>query len=915
MFERILSIVRRSLLVASAVFFLIASDSARGADSAESEKAFLNAIGSFQLGFWDRAAKEFDAFVTNFPDSAKVSDAILRRAQSLFNMGKYVAVDELLAAHAGQAGELADRFQFLQADAQMKQQFYARASKIYEGLLASFPKSSLRLEASYGQAKAISELKQLDRAIALLSETNGVFQVASKTSTNEVAIVDGNLLLAESLFAQKRFRDAENVLKELGKRPLKPQDEWNRLYLFASSAFADLRSDEALTRVTNLVVHSTSASGKPVNHANALMLKAEIVKEKDPNAAIAIYEEISKISGVLASQARQAVFKMIQVILGQNQVPNAIQKLDKFVSDSARDTNAPPFDAIDLIRSTLGELHLKQFREVASKVSNDAVGKVDPSVTNSLVNARIQFDIIINSLTNSPNLGEAYLNRGWCFWEEALLTGRLSTFDEGQASFQAAVERLPVSEKQAIARFKWADCQFRRKEYSGAVENYRFLIENYGHLPNVKSSLFDQVLNHIIEASIDAADFGGAKDALDKTLAWFPESSWTERSLLTYGQELLDHGQARGAREALLDFEQRFPKSDSIPEARLVRAETFAAERNWTNAIGEYDSWVASFTNHALLPQAEFDRARIYDRAGEGSKALSLFTNYVARFAGRRLAPLAQYWVASYHFNQRDYLNAERNYQLLRNTNSNPSELGYRAWLKAGQSALLREKPSDARPYLTNLVLDPGCPDAVKAEALFSWGEVELLDASSSDPTNQMIRFHRAGTKFSQILTNFPSSRFVPLAQGKLGNCFFQLGEFEKAKAAYQKVIESPLADVDARGQAEVAIATILEKQAAQKVTLIQQVPLLTEALEEHLLNVVFAKGLRPGELDPFWLKEAGMLAGELAERLGKTEQAIKIYQLLQNELPPELLELQAAIAQRLTVLKAKELPDTRLNL
>lgn len=794
----------------------------------------------------------------------------------------------------------------------MKQLFYAKASKLYEGLLTSFPKSPLRLEASYGQARAIAELKQLDRAIALLSETNGVFQVASKTSANETVIVEGHVLLAESLFEQKRFRDAEKVLEELAKRPLKPEHNWRQLYLFASCAFADLRSDEALTRVTTLVEYSKSPSGKPVMHANALMLKAEIVKEKDPDAAIAVYKEISSIPGLLAKQSRQAVFKMIQVILSQNQVTNAIGSLNEFLAASSANTNAPPFQAFDLVRLTLGELHLKRFREQAGKISNDSPGAPDPGMTNSLQNAKSQFDVIIGSLTNSPLLGKAYADRGWCFWEEGLMTGNVAAFGESQASFQAAVTKLEVSEEQAVARFKWADCQFRQEDFRGAVESYRFLIENYGHLPEVKSSLFDQALNHIVEASIRAEDLAGAKDAIEKSLAWFPDSPWTERSLLTYGQELLDHGEARDAREALLNFEQRFPKSESIPEARLVRAETFAAERIWESAIGEYDRWVASFTNHALLPRAAFDRARIYDRAGKGAKALGLFTNYVAQFPVHRLAPLAQYWVASYYFNQRDYLNAEKHYQALRNTDANPSELGYLAWLKAGESALLGKKPSDARSYLTNLVYDPRCSDAVKAEALFLWGEAELLDASSSNPTNRMSRFRKAEIRFSQILTNFPSSRFAPLAQGKLGNCLFQEGEFERAKAVYQQVIESPLADVDSHCQAEVAIAKILEKQAEQK-DAAQRAPLLTEALN-RLLNVVFAKGLRSGELNPFWLKEAGMAAGQLAERLGKTPQAIKIYQLLQSELPPELLELQAALERRLTALKAEQVSDSSLN-
>ena len=878
--------------------------SIQGAESAESNRAFLAARGAFESGFWERARNEFQEFSKNFPDSDKLAEAILLQAQSRYMLKDYVGAADLLAVHSDTAGELGDQFLFWQAEAQYYQQFWAKAAKLYGELLDSFPKSQLRLEGSYGQARATYKLDQLDRTIVLLSETNGVFQTAARTSTNETKIIKGNLLLAEALFYQKRFRDAEEVLDKLYERALKPEDNWDRLYWLASSAFADQRSGEALNRVTDLVEYSVSAAGKPFMHANALMLKAEIFKEKNPDEAIDVYEEISKIPEVSKNQARQAVLKMIQVMLTQDQVTNAVHRLEVFLSDVIQNTNAPRFAASDQIRLTLGELHLKRFRDLTASMSDSANQTDLLGVTNLLGFAKEQFDTIINTLTNSAFVGKAHLNRGWCFWEEGLLTGRISAFGESQSAFQSAVERLAVSDDQAVARFKWADCEFKQRDFTNAVKNYRFLIENYGHLPVVKSTLFDRALNHIVRASIEAEDFVGAKDALEKTLAWFPTNRSTERCLLLYGQELFRHGQARKARETMVDFEQRYPDSESIPEARLVGAETFVSETNWQDGLKAYDEWVGTYTNHALLPQAEFDRARTYDRAGRGTNALALFTNYVARFSTNPLAELAQFWVGSYYFNQRDYENAESSYKLVKSTSTISSGLGFRAWLMAGESALLQREPSKARSYLTNLVFDPDCPEEVKAEALFVWGEVELLDVPDANSTNRLSRFENAIPHFSQILTNFPSSRLVPEVHGKLGNCYFQEGEYEKAKSAYVQVIASRLADWSTRSQAEVALAVILEKEAALQENSEQSEPLLLEALD-HYLTVFFENGLRDGEQRSLlWFKEAGLPAGRLAERLGQSSQAARIYERLLSDLP-ELPEIRATVEQRLAALNA----------
>jgi hypothetical protein len=53
-------------------------------------------------------------------------------------------------------------------------------------------------------------------------------------------------------------------------------------------------------------------------------------------------------------------------------------------------------------------------------------------------------------------------------------------------------------------------------------------------------------------------------------------------------------------------------------------------------------------------------------------------------------------------------------------------------------------------------------------------------------------------------------------------------------------------------------------------------------------MDIVFGRNLRPTseKMDPFWVKEAGLMAGHLAKWLGHAEQERKVYSRLAKELP-----------------------------
>ncbi len=344
-----------------------------------------------------------------------------------------------------------------------------------------------------------------------------------------------------------------------------------------------------------------------------------------------------------------------------------------------------------------------------------------------------------------------------------------------------------------------------------------------------------------------------------------------------------------------------------MPELELAIARTYEAQDQWAEAVTQYDRWLGSFTNRALEPRAEYSRAWANWRANRETNALTLFTNFLSRFQADALAPLAQWWVADYYRRQGDFPEAEKNYKwCYQNTNwPAASELAYQARMMAGRCAVRRGGWSDAkRDYFLPLINDNACPADLQAQAWFAFGDASMSQISQ-DSTNRAADYGVAITAFEKILLLFPTNPVAPLALGEKACCLLQLAQTSEDLAAvtnaFQKVIDSPLADARARSIAKVGLGICLEK-IAEQTSGPARLAVYTAARDQYL-DVVNGSVLRNDEAaDPFWIKEAGLKVYRLlADTLRQRGQAIEVLEQLQKALPLSHFE------EKINALKAQD--------
>ncbi len=850
------------------------------------KKDFDLATRSFDMRLWSRAEKEFASFIKDYPKSEKVTEALLRQAESLFWQDKHEAVVSLLALREGDAGKSADQFLYWVAEAQFHGGKYQASARSFGKLAREFPLFTRRLEAAVGEAASLMKLGEWAQVTNILRKADGAFRMEKMESASNVTdtLAHGFILLGEAQLELKNYYDALYSLNQAA-AGASEELEWQRRFLLCRTFAESGRNQDASRESVGLIAAAESVSN-PELVSESVMFRANLLA-KAGQSDEAIVTLRRNLTNAPAARQREALTRIIAIAVANNRLELAAQSLEQYLVE----TNAP---ALDLAWLTLGEVNLKRHVAHLNLPSTNSVA------TNYFSLATNCFQQVIASYGSSGFAGKAQLNLGWCYWLE-------KRFSASAMAFEAAVKQLPISEDLAVAKFKLADTLFEMTNYSGALSNYREALQLATNWPSVSAALSAPASYQALRASLELTNATGAEVAMQGILAADAAAGAADSAVLLVAQAYMDANQPAAAQRLFASFVTRFPQSPLRPEAELLVARMREEQGDWTNAATAYELWVTRFPTNALRPQVEFQRALSAARAGDETNALKLFTNFAAQFPSSALAARAQWWVADYHYQRESYAEAELNYkQVFQNWPA--SELAYEARMMAGRAAVGKYAYDAAVDHFSSLTGDTNCPAELKTQAYFAYGGA--LMSSVRTATNKAEKLKDARQVFSVIVQKNLTNDLAALAQGEIGNCYLQLAAeasevsyFSDASNAYHLSFSMPRASVLARSQSKVGLAVVLEKQSAS-VSNGERMAMLREARELDA-DVYFGKlgeHLNAGEMpDAFWRKKAGVEAARLSELLGEWDQAIRFYRDMQKEglLSADQLEKRIATAEK----------------
>ena len=853
--------VRLSRLIFILLALIFGARGAFAAADTREANAFDQAKRTFNIAR-ELSEKDFADFVHNYPNSVHKPEAIWYEAQAMLAAGRVTNAVQLLTTSlaANPTNKLEPQYLYTLGLAYFQNNKYDAAAQTFGRMIDKYPSAQQALEATIRQADAYARLGEWPQMVKMLTQTNGLFQKSVRGGAVSETVASGFLLLGEAQLAQGDNPGVERTLHSLEAFSLNTQLKWQRDHLAARLQRAEGHLDEAYETSANLLGPQQDRT----NRAEGVSFRGAVLEQSGKLSDAANVYTNNLAGDVPPDQQRHAILKIAELDLKlPDKLPDAVASLTKYLNQT------PPPEAADIALLTLGEVRLKQALNGQPKL---------------LDNALTQFSNLTNSYPNSPVIGKALLGLGWCLWSQ----GKIA---DSQQAFRGAVERLPFSEEQAEARFKWADTQFAARDFAGAVTNYNTIAEKYISLPGAKENhLIERALYQSCRAALNQRDLVAARSALKNILALYPHGFAGPSALLLTGQGFAEQSDPAGARELFEEFEERYPDNQLLSEVRLAIARTYEVEGKWDAAITNYVDWTGTFTKHHLLAQAQFSLAWDQYMAGRETNALTLFTNFIARFPTNELSAQAQFWIGDYYSRQGDSSAAEINYQLVfQNTNWPVSDLTREARMRAGQSATAYFNYKQAIIYFTNL-FTPDCPPALRVRAAFAYADATI----NQDSTNKIADIHEAINSLQAIAQTHSNQVESALAWGMIGNCYFELGakdpgQYTNAETAYTNVINTPTASGAAKYEALCGLGATLEKQAAFK-TAKEQTQLMKDALHEYLIafdKAAFSEAVNdPESPSALWTKRSGLAAAQLAESLQEWETAGKIYDQLKQLLP-----------------------------
>lgn len=810
--------------------------------AASEQRDFAAASAAFQDGMWDRAEQGFAEFIEKHPTSSRAPEAALMEGQAQFKQGKFSQSVALLETNEPAAGGLGDQYAYWIGQAQFTNGDYLAAARTFARLADVYTNSPWQLDGVINEAASRAKLSQWTYVDVLLQKSQ-LFQSAAKTNATDGRVMNGRLLLAQAFLSENHPDSAIAVLQASDAFKSSPELDWRRLYMLCQAQLADGNTNEALTLTANLM-DAAARANDPGLAAQAVAKQARILEALGRlSDAVSAYQK-NLTNDAPADWQRQAVMKIAELSAAQTNFTDAEISLGSFLG---RFTNSP--DA-DLAVLSLGELHLKGYVTL------------HPLTDNDLLQAQSYFSRFIDSFTNSPLLGKAYLDRGWCFWIE-------KDWADSASDFQSAAQKLQPSMDWAVANFKLGDSEFRESDFAAARESY-LTVANYLTNSAGAYGLGAEALYQMLRVCVEMHDLPGADDAMHRILEIYPSSNAAESGSLLDGEAWSDLGHPAKAREQFMQFERTFTNSTQLSYAELSIARTYELQTNWPMAISTYNSWITRFTSDPKLPDVEYWRAWDNSQSGHETVAFSQFTNFLAEFPSNSAAPVVEWWLGDYYSGQGDWENAEKNYKTI--FQYWPSNvLAYPAEYMAGRAAMGRQGYEDAKNYFRSMIIDSNCPPQWDAQAWFDYGDV-LMQQPSPDINNPYTNYLEAIKYFQAVCQQYAGNEQAALAWGEIANCYYQIagqypGYYTNAADAYSQVIASPAAEVTARSQAQVGLGMVYEKRAVLDPA--NQTTFLQTALNNYL-DVFFGKNLRDGETaDPFWVRESGRHALPLMDTLG----------------------------------------------
>lgn len=437
---------------------------------------------------------------------------------------------------------------------------------------------------------------------------------------------------------------------------------------------------------------------------------------------------------------------------------------------------------------------------------------------------------------------EARYNLAWLYKE-------LSRVEEAAWEFEIVKEGSKDKTLKVGSLCMLGDINFDNKKFDDALENYEEVLNNYSD-----SYYADYAQYQVGNVLLESERYDTAILAFQSLLVNFKNSKLLDEGRFKLAFTYYKKGDYPKAYQEFNALLKNFPQSSFGPTARFYAA-------NSVYAMGRYDEAMRMFSdiasggkdNEDLARKARYMTGWCYFQKGLEREAVSEFEKFLSMYPKIDLSPNVAFWLGEYFYHKRKFPEAKKYFQRVINEFSQSDVCDdSQYWL-----GLVYYEEGDmdtAKTQLQKVALD-----YPKSEFA---GEA-LLKLADIFKEQNMIQ--EAYDVLNACIIKFQGTNFEKTAYRKVGNLLMENFLFDRAILYFRKALTDKRTELNAQIQFQIGEA-------------LQGKGDLEEAVVEYLKAAYFYPAAK------FWVLRAQLKAAGCLEKLGRTDEAVKLYRKLSRE-------------------------------
>ena len=715
------------------------------------------------------AAATFESVLQKYPKCELLDQTILNLGTAWYSLAQeskkpedYVHAETAFARLAEEFPQspYAGRALYYKGESQYQQNKLDEAAASYAALRNTFPNDELVPDATYALGICQESLKKMDDALATFTAFEAEFpQHALLTEVKmrhaELLFTGGKFDQAQELFAQvssvKEFPLADTAMLRQARclYELKKYDEAGNLYWNVPRQFAQSKHYDTAVLAGAKCYYLT---GK---YAHARSGLENVAKRDVPEAA-----EASQWIG--------------RSLLKEKNPQEALKVLDAAI---AKHGSSPAFPQLVLARiDALYELPDRRaetvplYAEFSQKYPQDELASQAQYMAaltaleiDSHAAAKASSDAFAKRFPNDALLPDVLF-----IGAEARLL--LREFTEAEKLYRDFLTRAPQHANAAQARVRLGLALQLDGRNGDALKELESTLKSLSDAALKSEALAIMGRCQVAEKQMDKA-----ATVFEQSLAAKPDRPQSDETLLALADVYRRMDRASDSAAKLEQLKREFPKSPLAEEATFRLGEAAYAQNAFDQAISQYALVVSTWPDGTFAPHAQYGLGWSYFKKQDFAKSVEATKTLADRYGKSELAPKGMYVRAMAQYQLGQFPAAVDDVRAFLSSNP-PQKDALDAEYLLGLSFAAQQKFAEAaQAYIGILARDPKYADADKVLYELGWAHSELTQSKES-----IAAFRRLGTEF-------PDSPLAAESWFRVGEAYYDAGEFPEAVKAYSE--------------------------------------------------------------------------------------------------------------------------------